>query len=94
MRRGTIKRLILSSRDTLTVSFQFYVYLAIKLSGHSEVLRDAAMAPTDPISLLQLLLCIVGVAVCVFLVELYNARMFFRNLQAQGLVSRHPREWE
>jgi len=58
------------------------------------VLRDAAMASTGPISLLQLLLGIVGAAVCVLLVKLYNARIFFRNLQAQGLVSRHPREWE
>lgn len=51
------------------------------------------MAPMYPISL-QLLFGIVGVAASVFLVKLYNARMFFRNLQAQGLVSRHPREWE
>lgn len=57
------------------------------------VLRDAAMAPTYPTSL-QLLFGIVGVAASVLLVKLYNARMFFRNLQAQGLVSRHPREWK
>jgi len=57
------------------------------------VLRDAAMAPMYPISL-QLLFGIVGVAASVFLVKLYNARMFFRNLQAQGLVSQHRREWE
>ena len=40
--------------------------------------------------LLRSLLVLSSIAIGTFLVKLYNARMFFRRLQEQGLVSASP----
>ncbi len=49
-------------------------------------IMDSVLGPL----LLRSLLVISSIAIGTFLIKLYNARMFFRRLREQGLVSAPP----